>query len=235
MFSSERGSKIVWALGIVAALGTAFYMFRLVYLTFLGNSRVTAEKQHHLHESPRSMTVPLMILAVLSIVGGWIGLPQLLTGGSIPNFFHEWLAPVVTQYGETHVHHYSHTVEFGLMGLSVLVATAGWWFARSKYRELKTRLPEPTTYTGLYKMLWNKYWMDEIYARLITKPLLMISEKLFLNKFDKGTIDGLANGSARGWQRLAGWGSRLQTGNIQAYGFYILIGTALVIGLSLLY
>jgi NADH-quinone oxidoreductase subunit L len=121
------------------------------------------------------------------------------------------------------------------MGISVLIAAAGWLLARAKYHALKTTPPAPETYTGVLKLLWNKYWVDEIYTRLIIRLLLTISEKLFLNTLDKGTIDGLANGSARGWQHLARWASLLQTGNIQAYGFYILIGTALVIGLSLLY
>jgi len=233
VFASQYGNKVVWAIGAVAALCTAFYMFRLVYLTFFGKFRGTHEQEHHLHESPKTMTVPLMILGALSLIGGWIGIPKLLSNGVIPNFFHDYLEPTVTKYGHVHVVHYSHSTEFTLMGVSVLIAIIGWLFARSLFRELKKELPDPATYTGIQKLLWNKYWVDEIYMKLIVNPLKYISTNIFLNISDKRIIDGAANGSASGWGRIANLFSYLQTGNIQSYGFYMIFGAALAIAFAL--
>jgi NADH-quinone oxidoreductase subunit L len=222
-------------MGATAALCTAFYMFRLVYLTFLGESRVDEHTKKHLHESPKTMTVPLMILAGLSIVGGWIGIPELLGGHTIPNYFHHWLAPAVEKYGKIELHHYSHAMEYGLMALSVAIAIAGFALAHARYHRLKKPLADPTTYTGISKILWNKYWVDEIYAKLIINPLIQLSDKIFLKLMDKGMIDGIADGSANTWQRVARIGSFLQTGNMQQYAFYILIGVAAVIGFVVIF
>lgn len=230
VFASDHGSKAIWAMGALAALFTAFYMFRLVYLTFLGDCRASAEQKHHLHESPKTMTIPLMILAALSIVGGWIGIPHLLSLGIIPNVFHHWLEPAVSQYGKVHLHHYSHAVEYGLMAFSLLIAIGGWLLARAKFRELKAELPAPETFSGLRKVLWNKYWVDELYEKTIINPLLWFSEKIFLNTMDKSTIDGFANGSARTWRKFSQLISFLQTGNAQNYGFYFLAGAVIILG-----
>jgi NADH-quinone oxidoreductase subunit L len=229
VFASNQGSKVVWVLGAVAALCTAFYMFRLVYLTFLGESRATEKQKHHLHESPKAMTIPLMILGGLSLIGGWIGIPKLLSLGIFPNVFHHWLEPVVTRYGEVELHHYSHATEYGLMALSLGIAILGWLLARTKYRQMRDPLPDPEGFTGVQRVLWHKYWVDELYAKIIINPLLWLSEKIFLNKIDKATIDGFANGSAAGWWNVAKGFSFLQSGNIQAYGFYMLVGAAFIL------
>lgn len=229
VFASNHGSKVVWVIGAVAALFTAFYMFRLVYLTFLGESRASDEQKHHLHESPKTMTIPLMILGGLSLIGGWIGIPKLLSLGIIPNVFHHWLEPVVTRYGEVELHHYSHATEYGLMALSLGIAILGWFLARMKYRQVSAPLPDPEAFTGVHRVLWNKYWVDELYEKIIINPLLWLSEKVFLNKLDKTTIDGFANGSASSWRNIARGFSFLQSGNIQAYGFYMLVGTAIIL------
>jgi len=227
VFASGHGSKIVWFIGALAALGTAFYMFRLVYLTFFGNFRGTREQEHHLHESPKTMTVPLMILGGLSLIGGWIGIPKLLSFGSIPNYIHEFLEPAVSKYGHVHIGHYSHAVEYGLMALSVAIAFVGWFIARSMFGDLKRKLVDPDTYTGIPRLLWNKYFVDEIYMKFIVDPIKSLSTNIFLNISDKKIIDGFANGSASGWNKVAGLFSKLQTGNIQAYGFYMIFGAAI--------
>ena len=229
VFASEHGSKIVWFIGAVAALFTAFYMFRLVYLTFYGNFRGTREQEHHLHESPKTMTVPLMILAGLSVVGGWFGIPKLLSFGAIPNFFHDFVGPAVEKFGHVHIAHYSHAVEYSLMALSVAIAFAGWYIARSMFRDLKHKLPDPDKYTGLPRLLWNKYFIDEIYIKYIVDPIKSLSTNVFLNISDKKLIDGAANGSASGWNKVAGIFSKFQTGNIQAYGFYMIFGAAIAV------
>lgn len=233
VFASESGSKLIWVIGVIAALFTAFYMFRLVYLTFLGTSRASEEQKHHLHESPKTMTVPLIILGVLSLIGGWIGIPKLLTGEVIPNIFHHWLKPAVTQYGQVEIHHYSHATEFTLMGLSLVIAIAGWLIAHNKYCKLKAALPAPETYKGMVKVLWNKYWVDEIYQKLIINPLLKLSDVIFLKYMDMKTIDGIANGSAKAWRMIAQLGAFFQTGNLQTYSFYMVCGIAIAIGFAL--
>lgn len=233
VFASDQGSKIVWVIGAIAALCTSFYMFRLVYLTFHGKFRGTHEQEHHLHESPKTMTVPLMILGGLSLVGGWIGIPKLLSLGVIPNFFHDFLEPAVSKFGHVHVGHYSHAIEYSLMGLSLLIAIIGWVFARSLFREIKKDLPDPETYTGFVKILWNKYFVDEIYDKIIVRPLKALSTNVFLNISDKRIIDGAANGSASGWRKVSDLFSQLQTGNIQVYGFYMIFGVALAIIVAL--
>lgn len=229
VFASQHGNKLVWIIATIAALCTAFYMFRLVYLTFFGKFRGTHEQEHHLHESPKTMTVPLMILGGLSVIGGWIGIPKLLAGEAIPNFFEHFLEPAVTKYGHVHIEHYSHTTEFSLMGLSVVIAVIGWFLAQSIFREIKRELPDPKTYTGVPKMLWNKYWVDEIYDTIIVRPLKYLSTNIFLNISDKKLIDGFADGSASGWQRVSSLFAKLQTGNAQAYGFYMIVGIAVAV------
>ncbi|RQV96058.1 NADH-quinone oxidoreductase subunit L, partial [bacterium] len=229
VFASAHGNKVVYVIAAIAALCTAFYMFRLVYLTFFGKFRGTHEQEHHLHESPKTMTVPLMILGGLSVIGGWIGIPKLLSGGAIPNFFHDFLEPAVSKYGHVHIEHYSHATEFSLMGLSVLIAVIGWFLAQSIFREIKRELPDPKTYTGVPKMLWNKYWVDEIYDTIIVRPLKYLSTNIFLNISDKKLIDGFADGSASGWRKVSSLFSNLQTGNIQAYGFYMIVGIAVAV------
>jgi NADH-quinone oxidoreductase subunit L len=229
VFASTHSNKVVYVIGAVAALFTAFYMFRLVYLTFFGKFRGTHEQEHHLHESPKTMTVPLIILGTLSLIGGWIGIPKLLSGEAIPNFFHEFLEPAVSKYGYVEVGHYSHATEFSLMGLSVLIAIIGWFMARSIFRLIKRGLPDPKTYKGIPKLLWNKYWVDEIYDTIIVRPLKYLSTNIFLNISDKKLIDGFADGSASGWRKVSSLFAKLQTGNIQAYGFYMIVGIAVAV------
>ncbi|OQX96002.1 NADH-quinone oxidoreductase subunit L [candidate division KSB1 bacterium 4572_119] len=233
VFASAHGSKIVWVIGALAALFTAFYMFRLVYLTFFGNFRGTREQEHHLHESPKTMTVPLMILGGLSVIGGWIGIPKLLSLGIFPNLFHDFLEPALSKYGHAHIGHYSHATEYGLMAFSVAIALAGWFFARKKFSDPKIKLEDPRNYTGFVKLLWNKYFIDEIYIKFIIEPLKSLSTNIFLNISDKKIIDGAANGSAAGWRKVATIFSYFQSGNMQAYGFYMVFGVAIAFILAL--
>ncbi len=229
VFASHQGNKVVWVIGALAALCTAFYMFRLVYLTFFGKFRGTHEQEHHLHESPKTMTVPLIILGCLSVIGGWIGIPKILSDGAIPNFFHDFLGPAASKYGHVEIGHYSHATEFSLMGLSVIIALIGWFFARFLFRDLKKDLPDPAKYAGVQKLLWNKYWVDEIYDTILVRPLKYLSTNIFLNISDKKIIDGAADGSALGWRRVSSLFSNLQTGNIQVYGFYMIVGIAIAV------
>src|ERR1700693_685941 len=192
---------LLWAIGYFTAGMTAFYMFRLIFMTFHGASRVDHEVEHHIHESPKSMTVPLMILAALSVVGGWIGVPASL-GGS--NHFERWLEPVIfspvgihagisgAQLGEAQ----RDPTEYLLMVVSVLIALGGIWLARLIYLQREGLADKlAASWSGLYGLLSHKYYMDEIYDALFVNRTKDLATALGM--FDRGVIDGLGvNGSA---------------------------------------
>jgi len=187
---------VLWVLGWVTAGMTAFYMFRLVNMTFFGQSRVSHEAEHHLHESPPSMTVPLMILAALSVVGGWIGVPAVLGGG---DQFAQFLEPVIAHPAEAaeEAHALSHATEYGLMLASVVVALAGIWLAWQWYLK-KPSVPGmlATRFGGAYRLLYNKYYVDQIYDALFVNRAKDLGNAL--GAFDRGIVDGLGvNGT--GW------------------------------------
>jgi NADH-quinone oxidoreductase subunit L len=195
-FSSERGHWVLWLVGAVAAGMTSFYMFRMMFLTFYGKSRLAPEVEHHVHESPASMTVPLMVLAAGSAVAGWVGIPHVLGQylGHLPNAFEHFLEPVFehpVQLGG----HGSEGVEWGLMILSVGIAATGLMLARLFYLQ-NPALPETlmNRFRGLYTTLLNKYWVDEIYDALVVNRAKGLGT--FLARFDLNVIDGGVNGSA---------------------------------------
>lgn len=207
-------NKLIWALGLFTSLLTAFYMFRLLYLTFSNSFRGTAEQQHHLHESPKVMTIPLMILAVLSVFGGFIGIPEVMGGTHALNQF---LAPVFVVGEKLHI---SHSVEWMLMAVTVIgallmIAFAWMLFGKKNTVPAEDAAPRP----ALAKLFMNKWYFDEIYNALIVKPLFYLSG-FFHRIIDVKIIDGIVNG----FGSLAVWtGGRLryiQTGNI---GFYLTV------------
>lgn len=194
-------AKALFAVGVLAATMTAFYMFRLFHLTFFNTDRVTQEAAHHLHENPPVMTVPLWILAIGSIVGGWIGLPKLwislVKGEGFINSWEGWLEPVIYKpAGEAleHAAHHGAGLEWGAMGLSVVVAILGITVACLWYAKL-TPVPEKLAkaFPGLYKTLLNKYWVDEIYSAGIIQPFLSLCRGCWW--WDRWIIDGLVNGA----------------------------------------
>jgi len=190
-------SPALWFVGFLTAGMTAFYMFRLVNMTFYGSSRVPPDVEHHIHESPRTMTVPLVALAVLSVVGGWIGWPASL-GGS--NRFEHFLEPVMASGGGTHAEAatgHSGSSEYLLMLGSVLIALGGIWLARLLYLK-RTELPDQlaSKWGGLYRLLYRKYYMDEIYDALFVNRAKDLGTTLAT--FDSNVIDGLGVDGA-GW------------------------------------
>ncbi len=249
-------SPALWIVGFITAGMTAFYMFRLVNMTFFGKSRVDHEVEHHIHESPSSMTVPLMILAVLSVIGGWIGWPAAL-GGS--NRFEHWLAPVIAKHGEameeTAAAH-AGSIEYVLMFASVLIALAGIGLARRFYiqdPQIPARLA--ANWPRLYRLLYRKYYMDEIYDALFVnrgKDLgttlgafdrnvidgLGVDGTGWLTRFtstvsmwwDKWIVDGLVNLSAWVAQLLSYPVRMLQTGLVSSYALFIVLGALLLLG-----
>lgn len=220
------GNKIVWALAFLASLLTVFYMFRLFFLTFSGATRASHEVVHHIHESPSTMTTPLIILAVLSVIGGFIGIPAVLGGDHALNGF---LAPVFEQSrGMIPAHHVSHTAEMILIGLVIALTLALIYFAWSLYvSRKKVPAPEGVKLSAFHKLIYNKYYVDEIYERIILKPLNFLSRALDA-LVERLLIDRFVNNAGR----VVTWGGKtvrlIQTGNT---GFYIF---AMVISIIIL-
>ncbi|WP_118974316.1 NADH-quinone oxidoreductase subunit L [Taibaiella koreensis] len=215
-------NPVYYYLGLLGALMTAFYMFRLYFYTFTGSFRGTHEQEHHLHESPAAMTIPLILLAVLAVVGGYVGLPEVFSEHHLLN---EYLAPVVQNFD---VHHLSHETEWMLMGLSVglIVVMIVLAYARTKKPAFKEN-------TGIAKVLENKWYVDELYDNVIVKPLKSIA--LVLDKYaERSGIDGVVNGVGR----LVSWGSNrmrlLQNGQVGTYIFAMVIGIVLLLAVGLL-
>lgn len=218
-FSGEHYG--LWAIAIAAAFCTAFYMFRLLYLTFFGKFRGSKAAEHHVHESPRTMTVPLMVLGGLSVIGGYIGLPHALGGH---NRFAQWLDPVMRGDGSLlHIEpHVDLSVEYTVMLLSVIVALLGIYLAHSWYIK-KSAMAKSLSETSLHGLLLNKYWVDQIYDTLLSRPLVRGSE-LLARYIDTGTIDGLVNGIGTFFSGLGGMVRRVQTGVVQNYALFMGLG-----------
>ncbi len=255
------GNKVYWLfwiLGAVAAGLTAFYMFRAVFMTFFGEFRGTKEEEEALHESPRTMTWPLIILAVGSIIGGYLGFPHLLGQylGHIPNVLEHWLEPVMAQPQLVHhaAEHASVGVEFGFMFLSIGIAVFGIFLAWLFYMK-KPELPGKfvATFKGAWRTVYNKYYVDEVYETVFVQGIKKLSHYLWA--FDAWVVDGIVNGSrhltivASEASRLfdewivdglvnivgktvdgCGWVFRkVQTGFVQTYAFLMVAGFILLI------
>jgi NADH-quinone oxidoreductase subunit L len=182
----------VWLIGLVTAAMTAFYMFRLYYMTFHGSFRGTAEQAHHLHESPRSMVVPLQVLAVGSVLAGYVGVPAVLGGG---NWLEHYLHPVFEgahhALGEVFPHPAAdHDVEFGLMILSVAVALGGWFVAWQLYK-VRPRISEwlAGSLSTAHRVLSNKYYVDELYGKVFVRGAALGGGTL-LHDVDRFVVDG---------------------------------------------
>jgi NADH-quinone oxidoreductase subunit L len=219
-------NKLLWFLGVLGAAMTTFYMFRLYFLTFKGTFRGTHEQEHHLHESPKSMTIPLIILAVLSLLGGLVGIPEVLGGH---HFLEEFLAPVFDDSSFRMVHHLSHSTEYILMGVAVAVMSVAIYFAYKTYIvEKKLPAPEEEELQPLHSLVYQKYKIDELYEFLITKPLNFIGEGLH-KVVDNQIVDGLVNGCGYIVNGVSGVIRKAQTGNIGFYVFVMVISIVLIL------
>ena len=181
--AAYAANPIYWVLGVIGAGMTAFYMFRLYATTFLGEFRGTEEQKHHLHESPLAITIPLLILAVLAAVGGFVNVPEVFGGNAK---LHEFLSPVISTEKTFEL---TSSKDFMLMGISVAVAVIAIIIALAKYIK-KPELGDPK---GLGKVLANKWYVDEIYNALIVNPLSYLAA-FFKNVIEKSGIDGFVNG-----------------------------------------
>ncbi|WP_028318647.1 NADH-quinone oxidoreductase subunit L [Desulfobulbus elongatus] len=203
--------KFAWAVGTLVAFMTAFYSFRLLFLIFHGEFRGTEEQRHHLHESPAVVTVPLMLLAVGAVTAGWFGVPALLGGD---NHWAHFLEPVL---GHPHVH-VSAATEALLMGSSILAGVCGIGLAYYLYR-LKPQLPSLAAerLAFVYRLLLNKYYIDELYDAILVKPTLAFSRKVVLRIVDMACIEGVVNGLPKAIGAFAERLRRLQDGQVAHY------------------
>ena len=245
-FRSPNGGIVLWFVGLLAAFFTSFYMFRLWYLTFWGKSRFTPAEGSHghaMHESGWMMLGPLVILGILSLVGGWMGWPEALHGS---DWFGHFLQPalanqLVVHAGNGDVLLLSQHVEAvttphlerALSGLAMLVAALGWFLADTLYR----RSPEmpgkiAASFGGIYSLLVHKYWVDEMYQAVIVKPLLLTSRYVLGGGVEGAVVQGsghLASGTAKVLGEVL---RRIQSGNIRSYAGWLAFGAAAMLLIS---
>jgi NADH-quinone oxidoreductase subunit L len=229
-FQNSGGQHLLYLFGLLTALLTSFYMFRLIFLTFHGKPRYD-EHHVHVHESPWNMLVPLAVLAVLSIIGGWLAAPA-LWGGS--NYFANFLAPVFGSPAGAEAASEgavgAHQLELVLAGVSVGAALIGLAVAYWLY------LKRPGKADGLahslkpaYKTLLNKYYVDELYAAVVVKPLLWISTAVLWKTADVAGIDGAVNGIADGARAIGDGVRHTQSGNTRSYAVWVVVGAIVII------
>jgi NADH-quinone oxidoreductase subunit L len=244
----EPWFKIYWVMALAAAIMTAFYMTRLMVMTFHGANRTGEKERSHLHEVPLVMTVPLIILAVLSVVGGWINVPHAIREipvlGMIPSgeWLHEWLHPVMEQADGVllaNTSALSHASPLGggegfwavtsfLLALAVILATT--FMLRRREQPTAAASPEPA---GFRKVLYNKWYVDEIYDAVVVRPVLSVSRGLW-RIVDNGIIDGAVNGAGYA-SRAMGWvGAQMQTGQLNTYAFAVVFGALLLLAFAFL-
>jgi len=217
-YNSQAGGKALYTVGLLAAVLTSFYMFRLIWLTFFGEQRYD-EHHVHVHESPLSMTVPLMILALLSFTGGWFAAPPLWGG---KDYFSEFLSPVFGAAAETG--EAAHSLELALSGVAVVAALAGLIVAWRMY----SKKVERGTSTGLHKLLYDKYYVDELYLAAVFRPLVWLSTSVLWKVIDAGAIDGTVNGLAHGAQAIGDTVRHTQSGNTRSYAVWVVVGAIVV-------
>ena len=210
-------NPVLYGVALFGALLTAFYMFRLLFITFTGNFRGTEEQKHHVHESPSTMTIPLIILAVLSVIGGLVGIPEVFMKGG--DQFSEFLSPVIALHAEQTVSHSTEVllmaVSTGLVVLTIIFA----WFQFRNYQQKEV--------TGLGKVLENKWYVDELYEKIIVNPLHRFGGFL-KNVIEKSVIDGLVNGVGK----MVNYGGRqfrlLQSGQVGSYVLLMVAGMVII-------
>ncbi|MES2828334.1 MAG: NADH-quinone oxidoreductase subunit L [Bacteroidota bacterium] len=210
-------SKVMWAIGVFTAFLTAFYMFRMLFLTFFGSYRGTHHAEEKVHESPMSMTIPLIVLAVLSAVGGFIGIPEVLGGN---HWLSRWLSPVIMNHPEPG----DHATEFMLMGITIAGVLISIGIAYSRYVKYNhIPLSDESKRPLLANVSYNKFYIDEIFDTLIRKPLDLLST-FFYKVVDKKIIDGIVNGLGWGTNETSKALRLVQSGNVGFYIFMMVIG-----------
>ena len=228
--------KLVWFIGLVTAGLTSFYMFRLLFKTFFGESHVEEHGHddhahghtHGVHESPWIMLFPLVVLAVLSFVGGWVGVPQAIRGH---NEIEHFLAPVFSSVEQTAIVETANfTLERGLAFVSIFTAALGFFVAFYFY-VLKPGTSKALTakLKPVHSLLENKFYIDEIYATFIVAPIMMVSRLMLAGLVDKGVVNGVPAATSAGVRGLGSLTRRMQSGNIRSYAGWLALGAAAVV------
>ncbi len=212
-------NPVLYVIGSLASIMTAFYMFRLLYLTFFKNFRGTQEQKNHLHESPAAITVPLWILGILSVVGGVISLP----GNS---WLNSYLEPIIVNSANAHPHVLG-TTEYILMAVAVVGACIGLFLAYSKYIKKGDLPPTDEQMTGFHKVLYNKYYIDEIYMKVIVKPIYVLA--VFFRDVVEVALSEVIYGLGKIADGLSLQGKKAQNGNIGLYLFAFVFGICLML------
>ena len=221
--------KIVWAIGTFVAFLTAFYSFRLIFLTFHGKFRGTHEQEHHLHESPKVMTIPLIILCVGAIASGWVGIPELLGGGA---HFTEFMKPVLGHLEG----HGTHADEWMVMAISVVAGFSGIGLAAFVYlREGNLAERIASRFSGVHRVLWNKYYVDELYSFIIVRPAFWVAKNVIVGVTDGKIIEGIVNGVPALIGRFSSWLRAIQTGMVHQYATVMAIGALVILAMVLLW
>ena len=230
-FGSQAGGRWLYGLGLFSALLTSFYMFRLIFLAFHSQPRFDEHKVH-VHESPKTMLGPLVVLAVLSVGGGWIAAPALFDG---IDYFEKFLGPAFAAPVAARVRDsLMPALELQLAGIAVGAALTGFLVA-SWFYILRKDTPDrlANSLRGAYTLLLNKYYVDEIYAAIIVRPLVWISTRVLWKAVDDGAIDGSVNGLADGARAVGDRVRRVQSGNTRSYAAWVVAGAVLFIALVL--
>ncbi|MHA4893982.1 NADH-quinone oxidoreductase subunit L [Pedobacter sp. PWIIR3] len=210
-------NKLMWVIGVATAFLTAFYMFRMLFLTFFGKYRGTHHAEEKIHESPKSMTIPLIILAILSAFGGFIGIPEVLGGH---HWLSQWLSPVIAHHAEGG----DHATEFMLMGITIIGVLIAITIAYGKYvKQNHVPIPDEAKRPLLVNLSYNKFYIDEIYDAVIRKPLDLLST-FFYKIVDNKIIDGIVNGLGWGTSEASKGLRLVQSGNVGFYIFMMVIG-----------
>ena len=208
----------VWGMVLVISILTAFYMLRLFYLTFFGDFKGTHHQKDHLHESPSSMTIPLWILAILSLAGGILNIPELFHGN---HFLASWLEPVIT--GRVGIHEISHTTEWILMGVTTAIILGIIYYSYRKYAVNKDIAPADDKIHGLNKTFANKFYVDEIYDTVIVEPV-QFGSRVAHDYMEKSFIDRIVEGFGSIVKGLANMLRKTQDGNLEIYLLGMVIG-----------
>ena len=220
--------KFVWFIGTLVAFLTAFYSFRLIFLTFHGKFRGTHEQEHHLHESPKTMTIPLMLLCIGAVAAGWVGIPHILGGGA---HFTEFMKPVL---GHPEGHG-THAEEIIVMGISIAAGFLGIMLAVWFYL-LRPDIPPKLAkqFSSIYRVLWNKYYVDEFYSFLIVRPAIWTAKNVLMAITDAKIIEAIVNGVPNTIGAFSQALRKIQTGVVQHYATIMAMGVLLIVALMLL-
>lgn len=217
LLTAFHGNPVLWVIGSIASIMTAFYMFRLMYLTFFNSFRGTEEQKHHLHESPTLITIPLVILAILAAVGGLISLP----GNS---WLNAYLAPL---FHTAHEAHHLDSMAYMLMGIATVGALVGIGYAYTKYIKKQEVPQEDAEIKGLHNVLYHKYFVDEFYQSVVVNPLYKLSH--FFRKYVETAISELVFGLGKLATAIGTQGKVIQNGSIGVYLLAFVLGVSSIL------